>query len=108
MSSISNNPGLDPAALRLGLGQVAFDDPRQRGPEQPADVADGTAVEAVAQPRGPTADPGEAVLQLQAWDGIPGGQRMLPGEPAMEQQLAAQPLSAAADQGVEAVFAALY
>lgn len=108
MSSISNNPGLDPAALRLGLGQVAFDDPRQRGAEQAADIADAAGVETVEQARGPLADPGETVLQLQAWDGSLPGQRLLPGEAGLEQQLSAQPLSAAADHGVEAVLETLY
>lgn len=106
MSSISNNPGLDPAALRLGLGQVAFDDPRQRGADQPAEVAEAVGVEAVEQARGPLADPGETVLQLQAWDG--NGQRLLPGVTGLEQQLAGQPLATAADLGVEAVLDALY
>ena len=106
MSSISNNPGLDPAALRLGLDQVAFDDPRQRGAGEPAEVTDSASVEAVEQLRGPLADPGETVLQLQAWDGV--APRLLQGEPILEQQLAAQPLATAADQGVEAVLAALY
>ena len=106
MSSISNNPGLDPAALRLGLGQVAFDDPRQRDAGQPADVAETAGVDLVQQPAGPLADPGETVLQLQAWDGV--GQRMLPGEHALEQQLAGQPLANAADLGVDAVLGALY
>ena len=106
MSSISNNPGLDPAALRLGLDQVSFDDPRQRGAEQPAEVTDAATAEVVEQARGPLADPGETVLQLQAWEGV--APRVLHGEPALERQLAAQPLGTAADQGVEAVLAALY
>lgn len=105
MSSISNNPGIDTAALRLGLGQVAFDDPRQRGAEQPAGIAEAGAVEIVEHARGPLADPGEIVLQLQAWEG--GGQRLLPGEHSLEHQLAGQPLATAADLGVESVLAAL-
>lgn len=106
MSSISNNPGLDTAALRLGLGQVAFDDPRQHGAGQPAGIAGTGEAAAVEQARRPLADPGEAVLQLQAWEG--GSQRLLPGEHALEQQLAGQPLASAADLGVEAVLGALY
>ena len=106
MSSIGNNPGLDPAALRLGLGQVAFDDPRQRDAGPAAGVAEAVETGVVEQARGPLADPGETVLQLQAWDGA--GQRLLPGEHALEQQLAGQPLASAADLGVDAVLDALY
>lgn len=104
MSSISSDAGFTAASLdRLG-SQIALDDLRRQGPEGQAPIAD-TALDGAA--RGPLADPGEDVLNMAAWDGVPAGARQLAGDAAFEQRLAGLDLSLAADQGVDAVLDAL-
>lgn len=103
MSSIGSNSHLNLTGLG-GLGnQVALDDLQAR--QQPA------GLERVEAPReqGPAqgdVDAGELVLQASAWEGAD-GERMLPGDGAFEAALGHADLSAAADQGVDAIFAAL-
>ncbi|PBS17883.1 hypothetical protein CMZ80_14985 [Lysobacteraceae bacterium NML93-0831] len=103
MSSISSDAGFNAASLdRLG-GQVALDDLRQPGTDGQTpvgDAADGAA-------RGPAADPGEDVLNIAAWDGVPAGMRQFGGDVAFEHRLAALDLSQAADLGADAILDAL-
>lgn len=104
MSSISSDAGFNAASLdRLG-GQVALDDLRHQGAEGRGPVGD-TPPEGA--PRGPTADPGEDVLNVAAWDGVPAGLRQLGGDLAFEHRLAALDLSQAADVGADAILDAL-
>lgn len=103
MSSIGSNPHLNLTGLG-GLGnQVALDDLHAR---QQA------GLERVEAPRDPgtaqsDVDAGELVLQAAAWEGEGEDSRMLPGDGAFEAALGHADLSAAADQGVDAIFAAL-
>ncbi|MGY0633287.1 hypothetical protein [Luteimonas sp. A478] len=103
MSSIGSNPHLNLTGLG-GLGsQVALDD--LQGRQQ-------AGLEHVEAPREPgtaqaDVDAGELVLQAAAWEGAGEGTRMLPGDGAFEAALGHLDLSAAADQGVDAIFAAL-
>ena len=102
MSSISSDASFSAASLdRLG-SHVAFDDLHKHGPELAP--ADGGFAEA---PLGPQADPGEDVLNLAAWDGIPAGERMLHGDAGFESALSALDLSQAADHGADAILDAL-
>jgi hypothetical protein len=104
MSSIPSDASFSAASLdRLG-GHVALDDLQPQGPGlAPADG--GYADTATA--RGPLADPGEDILNVAAWDGVPAGNRQLPGDLAFEARLSAIDLSQAADQGTDAVLDAL-
>lgn len=104
MSGISSNSGFNAASLdRLG-SQIPLDDLRGRGPDGqglPGDVAlDSTA-------RGPLADPGEDVLNVAAWEGVPAGARQLAGDAGFQHRLASMDLSTAADQGADAILDAL-
>lgn len=111
MSSIGSSP--DPRLNRTGLdrldGQASLDELRRRdqGPgAQPAPAVEALRSEAPAAPR-PGADAGEGVLNAAAWDGVAGGQRMLPGDLGFEARLGAMELSGAADAAADAILAAL-
>lgn len=98
MSSISSDAGFNAASLdRLG-GQVALDDLRHAGTE-------GRGPDSA--PKGPAADPGEDVLNIAAWDGVPAGLRQFAGDVGFEQRLSALDLSQAADLGADAILEAL-
>ncbi|TDK28963.1 hypothetical protein [Luteimonas terrae] len=102
MSSIPSDASFNAASLdRLG-GQVAFDDLRHEAPGLAP--ADGGLADVAS---GPLADPGEDVLNVAAWDGVPAGNRQLPGDFAFEARLSAVDLSQAADQGADAILDAL-
>jgi hypothetical protein len=112
MSSIgssSHDPRLNQAGLdRLG-GQASLDELRHRDQGTGAQQAGleqlrGTAP--VADPRA-TADAGEDVLKASAWDGVPAGQRMLPGDLGFEGRLGNLDLSSAADGAADAILAAV-
>lgn len=104
MSSISPDIGFNATSLdRLGDG-VALDDLRQQGSTGPGATVD-MAFDGAA--RGPVADPGEDVLNLPAWNGVPVGARQLAGDLAFEHRLAGLDLSLAADQGADAILDAL-
>lgn len=102
MSSIPSDASFNATSLdRLG-GHVAFDDLRlpQGGEVAPAD-GHGDAL------RGPQADQGEDILNLQAWEGVAPGDRRLSGDAAFEARLSAVDLSQAVDQGTDAILDAL-
>ncbi len=104
MSSISSDAGFNAASLdRLG-GQVALDDLRHAGTEGRGPVGDAGPDSA---PKGPAADPGEDVLNIAAWDGVPAGLRQFAGDVGFEQRLSALDLSQAADLGADAILEAL-
>lgn len=110
MSSIgSPDPHLNRAGLESLSGQVSLDELRRRdqgpgaqgpeqlrGPEPSLPSRDATA-----------ADPGEAMLNAAAWDGVPQGQRLLAGDLGFESRLGAMELSSAADSAADAVLGAL-
>jgi len=105
MSSISSDAGFNAATSLDRLGsQVALDDLRRQGPDGQAPVGDAVPDGAA---RGPQADPGEDVLCVAAWDGVPAGARQLGGDLGFESRLSALDLSTAADQGADAVLDAL-
>lgn len=91
-----NTTGFDPAG-----GQVSFDEARQQGLLR---TDAGLAVEDA----GPAAlvDPGEAVLNLSAWEGA-GGARTLPRSAEFAGQLAQLERGDAASAGVDGILAAL-
>lgn len=104
MSGISSNPGFNAASLdRLGSG-LSLDELRGRGPDGQG-AADEAGFDTTA--RGPLADPGEDVLNVAVWDGVPAGARQLAGDAGFQHRLATMDLSTAADQGADAILDAL-
>ncbi len=104
MSSILSDAGVHATSLdRLG-SQIALDDLRGPGADGLGPAGDATFEGAA---RGPQVDPGEDVLTVAAWDGVPAGDRMLAGDTAFERTLAGLELSQAADRGADAVLDAL-
>ena len=101
MSSIgSTPPGLNTTGFDPAAGQVSLDEARQQGLLR----ADG----AVAEPGDAPAallDPGEALLNLSAWDDA--GPRMLPRDEAFSARLAGLDHAEAANAAAEGILAAL-
>lgn len=105
MSTINHDVRLDRASLDSLGGQVALDDLRRgdqglRSPETqaPDQVPAGSSSFADV-----SLDPGEAVLNAAAWDGVPAGDRMLAGNQGFESQLGALDLSMAADLAADVI-----
>ncbi len=111
MSSIgsSHDPRLNQAGLdRLG-GQVSLDELRHREQGTGAQQAGleqlrGTAPAPEART---STDAGEDVLNAAAWTDVPAGQRLLAGDLGFEARLGGMDLSAAADDGADAILAAV-
>lgn len=105
MSSI-NDTRLDRANLDPLAAQARLD--ALQGREQELQARDLQGAERVAPAYAPPAtDPGEDVLNASAWNGVPHGQRQLPGDLALERSLGAMDLSQAADRGADAVLDAI-
>lgn len=110
MSSIgSPDPNLNRAGLESLTGQVSLDELRRRdqgtgprGPEQLRGPEPSQPARDV-----PATDPGEAVLNAAAWDGVPEGQRRLAGDLGFESRLGAMDLSPAADSAADAILSAI-
>lgn len=110
MSSIgSSDPHLNRAGLEPLNGQVSLDELRGRD--------HGTGPQGPERLRGPEpsrpardaalADPGEAMLNAAAWEGVPQGQRLLAGDLGFESRLGAMELSSAADSAADAILSAI-
>jgi len=104
MSSIGSDPHLNLTGLGGLGGQVALDDlhgRQQQGPQQ----ADALRDAGLHAPAPVQVDAGEAMLQADAWEGA--ADRLLAGDPALENALGALDLSAAADAAVDSILAGL-
>ena len=101
MSTIgSTPPGLNTAGFDPAGGHVSFDEARQQGLMR-------TDAEFAIPEAAPQAlvDPGEAVLNLSAWEGA--GSRSLPQSGGFSAQLAQLDRGDAANAGVDGILAAL-
>ncbi len=109
MSTIGPDSRID----RTGLdSQAALE--RLRGPDSGAQAAQELGAqpapqlaEAVHAYAPPAVDPGETLLEADAWGEVPAGERLLSGDAALEGELSTLDLSAAADRGAEAVLDSL-
>jgi len=101
MSTIgSTPPGLNTTGFDPAGGQVSLDEALQQGLLR----AEGELAIAEAAPAA-LVDPGEAVLNLSAWD--TGAARTLPRSEAFTGQLARMDMADAAGAGVDGILSAL-
>lgn len=105
MSTIGPDSRIDRTSLD---SQAALESLRSREPAAQDPVQHSNAVaEAVPAYAPPAVDAGEDLLNTDAWRDIPAGARLLAGDSALEHELGAMDLSAAADRGTDAVMDSL-
>ena len=109
MNSIGNSPQLDRAGLQSLADRLTLDDTGRHAGQLPTSTPAIGELTGVAEDSGSSrlSDPGEQMLAIAGWDGVPSGQRMLTHDAVLQGALSRLDLASAVDAGVDAVVAAL-